>query len=424
MTISMTLLCAALVAHATEDPLVAAQTDSAGARRAAQTQAIATWNVIALQTTAAAPLDPPREARAMAMVSAAVFDAVNAITQEHTPYAVKVAAGRNASIEAAVTAAAHGVLSALYPAAARSLDSSRDSALARIPVGRARDEGVVAGKGAAAAIVEKRMKDRAFDVAKYTPGSGKGVWVPTAPGFAAAMEPGWGRVVPFFMDSGSQFRPAPPPAVGSDAYVRDYVEVMDIGALKSAARSHVQAEVGQFWVLPAAHLWNQLVRQLTVTRKLDPSSAARAYLLLNLAGADALIAAWEAKFHYNQWRPITAIRSTGDDGSAATTTDTTWSPMITTPPFPDYPAGHTSYAGAAEGVLSALFGPKPGGLSLTSPALAGVTHRYEGFKDVADEVSNARVWGGVHWRTSCTAGRTLGHAIADLALARAPRRLN
>ena len=401
--------------------LVAAQSEPAV--HAAQTQAIATWNVIALQTTAAAPLDPPREARAMAMVSAAVFDAVNSITNEHTPYAVKLTATRNASIEAAIATAAHGVLSALYPAATKSLDSARDSALARIPAGRARDEGVVAGKGAAAAIVEKRAKDRALDAATYTPGSGKGVWVPTGPGFTAAMEPGWGRVVPFFMDSGSQFRPAPPPAVGSDAYVRDYLEVMDIGASNSTRRSTIQSEVGHFWVLPAAQLWNQLVRQLTVARNLDPATAARAYLLLNLVGADALIAAWEAKFHYNQWRPITAIRSPGDDGSASTRIDTTWSPMITTPPFPDYPAGHTTYAGAAERVLTEIFGAKPGDLSITSPT-AGVSHHYQSFRDVAEEVSNARIWGGVHWRTSCVAGLTLGRAIADLALSRAPKRLN
>ena len=136
-----------------------------------------------------------------------------------------------------------------------------------------------------------------------------------------------------------------------------------------------------------------------------------------------MIASWEAKFHYNQWRPITAIRSAIDYGSTATRTDTTWSSMLATPPFPDYPAGHTTYAGAAERVLSAIFGPKTGDLSITS-STAGVTHRYQGFEEIADEVTNARVWGGVHWRTSCTVGRTLGHAIADLALARAPRRLN
>jgi len=414
MPLPITLLCATVVAL---------QADSTDARRASETQAIATWNVIALQTTASGPFSPPREARAMAMVSAAVFDAVNSITREHTQYATTVVAPKNASIEAAIAAAAHGVLVALYPAATKALDLARDSALSRLAAGRDRDNGVVAGQGVAAAIVARRSKDRALEVATYTPGSGKGVWTPTPPGFVTAMEPGWGRVVPFFMDSGSQFRPAPPPAPGSDAYVRDYQEIVDIGASNSANRSAMQTEVGKFWITTAAQLWNQLVRQQTVARKLDPATAARAYLLLNLAGADAMIASWEAKYHYNQWRPINAIRSTSDDGNPATRTDANWSSLITTPPFPDYPAGHTSYAGAAERVLTEVFGARPGGLSITS-STAGVSHHYQGFEEIADEVSNARVWGGVHWRTSCVAGRTLGRNVGDLALARAPRRLN
>ena len=420
MPLAGSLLCANLVACGTEQTVLAGQVDSAAARA---TRAMGTWNAIALATTAAGPFSPPRETRVMAMVSAAVFDAVSSIRRDHTPYAVRVDVRGNASIEAAVTAAAHAVLVALYPAAKSSLDASRDSALARISPGRARDDGVAAGESVAAAVLSARSGDRALDAANYTPGSGVGAWVPAPPGFGTALEPGWGRVAPFFMDSGSQFRPGPPPAVGSATYVRDYVEVITIGAARSKERQSVQTESARFWVVPAAQLWNPLVRQLTVARRLDPSTAARAYLLLNLAGADAIIAAWEAKFAYNQWRPVTAIRSLADDGAPTTKTDTTWSPLLATPPFPDYPAGHTSYGGAAERVLSALFGEKPGELALTSPSLAGVTHRYQSFGEIAEEVTNARVWAGVHWRTSSTVGRTLGRTVADLALARAPRRI-
>jgi hypothetical protein len=421
MLLSSAVACATLAGWSVATG--AAQGDSAASRRAAETQAIAAWNIIALQTTTAGPFSPPREARALAMVSAAVFDAVNSITGEHTAYAVRIVAGSHASVEAAITAAAHGVLSALYPAQARALDSARDSALARVAPGRARDEGVATGQGAASAILAMRANDRATDAQHYEPGSGTGVWIPTAPGFAVAMDPGWGRVVPFFMDSGSQFRPVPPPAVGSDTYLHDYMEILHVGASSSTTRSPAQTEAGRFWITTAAQLWNQLVRQLAVARNLDASTAARAYLLLNLAGADAMIASWEAKFHYNQWRPITAIRNPGSDGGAGRKSDSTWAPLITTPPFPDYPAGHTSYGGAAERVLSAIFGPEPGDLSLTSTTAVGVTHRYRSFQEVADEVSNARVWGGVHWRTSCTAGLALGRKVADLVLARAPRRL-
>jgi hypothetical protein len=359
----------------------------------------------------------------MAMVSAAVYDAVTSITQDHSPYALHVVANRSASIEAAVTAAAHGVLVALYPGATTSLDAARDSALARLAPGRARDEGVAAGRGVAAAVVAMRADDRAALAASYTPGTGVGAWVPTPPGFIAAFEPGWGNVAPFFMDSGSQFRPGPPPAIGSEAYVRDYVEMMSIGASNSQARSAAATEASRFWITTATQLWNQVVRQAVVARRLVPAEAARAFLLVNGAGADAMIAAWEAKYFYNQWRPITAIRTALDDGNATTLRDTAWTPLITTPPFPDYPAGHTSYGGAAERVLTALFGEKPGALSISSSALSGLSHQYQSFRDIATEVENARVWGGVHWRTSSTAGTALGRLIADLALTRAPRRL-
>ena len=147
------------------------------------------------------------------------------------------------------------------------------------------------------------------------------------------------------------------------------------------------------------------------------------YLLLNVAGADAMIAAWDAKYAYGEWRPITAIRALGDDGSAATAADTAWTPLIGTPPFPDYPAGHTAYGGAAERVLGALLGAQTGELAISSPTAGGVTRRYRSFGEIAEEVVNARVWGGVHWRTSSTVGRELGRRVGDHALTRAPRRL-
>lgn len=426
MLLSHSLFCATLVACHTDDVLGGVQSESTEVRRAAQTQAIVTWNVIALQTAATGPFSPPRESRAMAMVSAAVFDAVTSITQDHSPYALHVVTSRSASIEAAVTAAAHGVLVALFPGATASLNAARDSALALLMAGRARDDGVAAGQGVAAAVVAMRTSDHATIPPSYTPGSGVGAWVPTPPGFVAALEPAWGKVAPFFMDSGSQFRPGPPPAIGSEAYVRDYVEMMSIGASNSQARSAAATEASRFWITTAAQLWNQVVRQAVVggAPRLEAAEVARAFLLLNGVGADAMIAAWDAKYFYNQWRPITAIRSTVDDGNAATLTDTTWTPLITTPPFPDYPAGHTAYGGAAERVLTALFGDKPGALSISSPALSGLSHQYQSFSDIAEEVTNARVWGGVHWRTSSTAGTKLGRSIADFALTRAPKRLN
>ena len=425
MLLRVGLLCASLIACGSDQSLGAtgAQDSTTVAARTAQTHAIAIWNAIALKTTAAGPFSPPRETRAIAMVSAAVFDAVNSITRQYAPYAVHVVASGDASIEAAVGAAAHHVLVSLYPAQTALLDAVRDSALFRIAAGRTRDDGVATGQTVAAAVLAMRAGDHAAEQPRYAPGVGMGVWVSTPPAFGGALEPGWGAVTPFFMDSSSQFRPGPPPSPGSERYVRDYIEIASVGAANSQARSPTQTEAGRFWISTAAQLWNQVVRQLTVARGLDAAAAARAYLLLNLAGADAAVAAWDAKFTYNQWRPVTAIRNVGDDGSLTTDPDPTWTPLITTPPFPDYPAGHTAFGGAAEQVLSALLGEKPGDLSISSPTAGGATHRYLSFHEIAEEVVNARVWGGVHWRTSATVGRELGRRIGDLALARAPKRL-
>jgi hypothetical protein len=264
-----------------------------------------------------------------------------------------------------------------------------------------------------------RAQDHASDRLTYTPMPGVGNWAPTPPAFLAALEPGWGRVTPFLLQSGDEFRPGPPPPPGSDAYVRDYQEIVAIGAANSATRTALETETARFWVSTAPQLWNQVVRQLTLESGTSPAKAARAYLLVNLAGADAMIAAWDAKFAYGQWRPVTAIRSQADDGSPATVPDASWTPVLVTPPFPDYPAAHVVYAGAAVQVLNALFGDRHGELSITSATAGGVTHRYRSFTEIADEVENARVWGGVHWRTSVTAGRGLGREVGDAALARA-----
>jgi hypothetical protein len=206
--------------------------------------------------------------------------------------------------------------------------------------------------------------------------------------------------------------------MGSAVYMSDLAEVAAIGVSTSQTRTAAQTETARFWISTSPQLWNQVARQLTVAKGLDPASAARVYLLLNAAGADAIIAAWEAKFVNQQWRPVTAIRFGAANGSLTSPIDTTWLPLIATPPFPDYPAGHTAFAGAAETVLKAVLGVQPGEFSISSASAAGVTHKYQTFNEVADEVVNARVWGGVHWRTSSTVGRDVGRKVGELALLR------
>jgi len=388
-------------------------------------QAMATWNVIALRATAAAPFSPPRESRSLAIVFAAVNDAVCSITRECDTYAGRIPVSHHASLDAAVAAAAHDVLVTIYsatPALVASVDASYDSTLGAVGPSRARDKGVEAGKAAAANLLALRANDHSQDPMSYTPTPGLGSWVPTPPAFAPALEPQWGAVTPFLADAGSQFRPPPPPAPGSDAYVRDYLEIQSIGELHSTTRTASQSEVANFWVSTGPQLWNQVYRQMASAPGIDAAQAAYIYMIGNLAGADAIIAAWDAKYTYTQWRPVTAIRSSLDDGSAATVPNPAWTSFITTPRFPDYIAGHATYAGAAEQVMTALFGENPGMISITSPTAGNVTHTYQNFHEIADEVSNARVWGGIHWRTSVVVGREVGRQVGALALERTRHR--
>ncbi len=310
---------------------------------------------------------------------------------------------------------------ALYPERSSHLERNRTLALAVIPDGTEKEHGIALGLAAAAAVIASRSADGADDKSVHRAGSASGDWIPTPPAGAAALEPGWGRVRPFTLTRGAQFRPAPPPALDSAVYAADLTEVAAIGSIGSTRRSPYQTETGRFWVTTAPQLWNQAAQQLIRSHSLDAAAAARAFLLLNIAGADALIGAWDAKYTYNQWRPVTAIRVGAASASEASAS---WEPLVPTPPFPDYPAGHTAYGGAAEVALTAVFGAQPGEFFLTSATAGDATRGYRNFGDVAAEVVEARILCGAHWRTSCTVGRRLGQDIGRYTLAQRPFNLS
>jgi hypothetical protein len=247
-----------------------------------------------------------------------------------------------------------------------------------------------------------------------------GKWRPTPPALASALDPGWAQVSPFVLRRQAQFRAEAPYGLTSPAYTRDFDEVRAMGSASSTARTADETATARFWAATAPQEWNQLVGQLAAARHLSVIDTARLYAQLNFAEADAAIAAWDTKFHYGQWRPITGIREAGSDGNPATSADPQWTPLLPTPPFPDYVCGHSALGGAAEAVFEHWFGRRPGiTLTLTSDALPGVTNRYPTFKAISDQVVNARVWGGVHWRTSCAAGRTLGTKVGRFVTANA-----
>jgi hypothetical protein len=275
------------------------------------------------------------------------------------------------------------------------------------------------GEAVAAQILALRATDGASAaiIAPYTPGSQPGDWIPTPPAFHTALDPGWGTVRPFFLREGSQFRPGPPPALTSPQYTRDFNEIKDIGSATSSTRTQDQTELARFWISTAPQIWNPAARQVAIAQGTTLSQNARGFALLNLAGADAFIASWDAKFAYNQWRPVTAIRAADTAGNRETIADPNWTPLLVTPPFPDYIAGHTTYAGAAEEVLEHLFGGHPGVvIKLTSSMAPGVIESYATFDQIAEGVVDARVLGGIHWRTSSVRGRRVGQQVGAFAV--------
>jgi hypothetical protein len=382
------------------------------------------WNLAALETTAAAPFNPPLETRNLAIVHAAMFDAANAVARRFRPCFVEIEPDRTTSIQAAVAAAAHHALAQLYPERSGPLDGALAASLGSITDEVARDAGVVLGQAVATRILEARASDgaEAALTEPYVAGEAPGDWRPTPSASRPALAPGWGSVMPFVLSRGSQFRPGPPPSLDSRRYAREFEEIAEVGSASSVKRTQEQTDLARFWVATAAQNWNAAARQAAVARRGSVLDDARAFALLNLAGADAFIAAWDAKFAYGQWRPITAIAEADSDGNLDTIADPAWTPLLVTPPFPDYIAGHTTYAGAAAKVLAHAFGRNPHVvMTLTSPTAPGVTETYTNFDDIARDVVEARVWGGIHWRTSSVRGRSVGARIGRYVVQHALR---
>jgi hypothetical protein len=394
-------------------PAGTGQAEAAGEARAG-TRAVMDWNRTGLATAAVS--NGLHEGHNLALVQAAVFEAANSITRRYRPYRVRIRAAGHESVTAAVAAAAHAVLAARYPDQRDALDEALARSLAQVPDGPAQTGGVRVGRGAAAALLALRAGEHPDDPLTPPPAGGPGVWVPTPPGFLPPLEPGWGQITPYLLGSGSQVRPPPPPALTSARYARDFAEVKAVGNHDSTIRTPWQTETARFWNATGAKLWNQAAQQLVVAHDHDPTRAARAFALLNLAGADAIIATWNTKFTYHQWRPVTAIRAAADDGNPATAPDPDWAPLLVTPPYPDYVSAASTVAGVAETVLGGVFGPRPGPFSLTSPGLPGAVRSYRSFSAAAREDIDARVWSGIHWRTSDRVGRALGQRVGRYAL--------
>lgn len=359
--------------------------------------------------------DPLVGTRTLAMVHLAIHDAVNAVDRRYQPYAYATL-DTQADAEAAAASAAHRVLAGLFPAQAASLDAKLADSLAAVPDGPAETKGVALGQQVAAAVLQRRANDGSAAVVGYAPSTGAGrfQFVPPFDGFI--FRPEWRFVTPFALDSVSQFRSGPPPALDSAAYRDAFNEVKATGVLAGSNRSTEQTAYARFWYEDSDIGWNRITRDVVVRKKLSLHDTARLFGLVNIALADAYIAGWDAKFHHDFWRPITAIRAAGTDGNDATAPDLGWVPLLDTPPVQDHPSTHSVAGAAAAFVLAASLGDATE-FSLTSSTAEdpAQTRSFRSFSEAANENSDSRVRAGIHFRFAVDAGSEMGKRVGEHA---------
>ena len=384
----------------------------------ARTDVIMDWNAKADAIAAEKQITPSPQARALAMLHVAMFEAVNAIERRYTPYKLNLTADRSTSKEAAAASAGYHVLVALYPDQKTDLDATFVAMLAGMAEGESKTKGVDLGKKAAAEIIALRADDGADAPESYRPHTSPGVYVPTmVPVFSTV-----GAWTPWSMTAGSQFRPAPPPALKSETWTRDLNEIRELGGHNSTKRTAEQTTIGRFWFLTGARTYNPIVRQVATAKDMDVVDCARLYALVAIAGADANISVFDAKYAYNLWRPVTAIRNADQTDNPATPRDATWLPLGDTPMHPEYPCAHCITSAAVSAVLQSVAGTEVGEISLTSPTAPGVTRKWTRLQDYSDEVALARIYAGFHYRFSAEVGKEMGKKIGEQAVTTQLRR--
>ncbi len=379
------------------------------------------WNQEAIRLTLlpASALAPVQQTRTMAIVQVSVHDAVNGITRQYRPYLSPGPAPGGASPEAAAIAAAHHTLRNLFASQAASLDAMFVASLAANGLS-VDDPGVEYGRSAAAAILAVRANDGSsaaqYNYTARRAGS-PGVWVPLTS--APALLPGWGDVTPWVLVNSSQFRPGAPTPLDSEQYARDYNEIKEIGSLNSSTRTAEQTQIATFWLGSPVAIWNQPLRNLVAASNFDLSTRARTFALVHLAAADSSIACWEAKYRYDFWRPEPAIRRGAEDGNDSTAPDPTWRPLFPTPRHPEYTSGHTTNSTAMATILQLIFGDAPGA-PITS-TIGTITRQWNSFSEGLDEVIDARVYSGIHFRTADEVGSRQGGQVAHFVWTHALR---
>ena len=377
---------------------------------------------------------PPMVARSLAMVYGAMVDAVSAVDPQYEPYLLNVATQASASAIAAAAVAARDVAANIYhdPKQLAEWDKTLAEIMALVPEGSAKTLGTALGQQAAAAMIANRANDGSGATVTYTPGNNPGQWRPTTPDFSAATLPHWPAVAPFAAMSGDQFRPDQIPALGSAEYAAAVDEVRRLGAQTGSQRTDEQTLIATFWAdgggtsTPPGH-WNQIAVDVGLENNLSLLENARMMALLNFAMTDAGIAAWDAKYAFNLWRPIDAVRNADADSNAATTADPDWLPLLDTPSFPSFVSGHSAFSGAAAEVLTSLFGEDFAFTTLADrgsggqwPPLDDVallkSRSFSSFREAAEEAGASRIYGGIHFNFDNALGLAMGRSIGELVM--------
>jgi len=376
----------------------------------AHADVVTDWNTAALDAIRAGSTAPPVASRSLAILHVSIYDAVNGIARTHEPYLVQSAVSSSASRQAAASAAAHEALVDLFPAATSSFDALHAAILAGIPNGPQKAAGIMWGEFVANQILAARANDGSDAIVPPPGGSGPGVWVPTPPAFLPYLLPQWGFVTPFAMSSSSQFRPPGPPSLDSEQYAADYNEVKELGAAVGSTRTEEQTEIALFWAdgagteTPPGH-WNSIAQIIAAAQGNTLEENARLFALLNIAMADAAICAWDAKYTFHFWRPVTAINFAEPQLN--------WMSFIVTPPFPDYVSGHSTFSGAAATVLPLFFGTEDLPFTTGSDFLPGVYRSFSTCLDAAEEAAVSRLYGGIHFRSANEDGLQAGISIGE-----------
>ncbi|MCU1336739.1 MAG: hypothetical protein JWO19_2320 [Bryobacterales bacterium] len=379
------------------------------------------WNktLLAIVRTPGAQPATIHPTRSFAIMHAAIYDAVNAIEGSHTPYLIQLTGvSPIASQEAAASAAAHEVLSILYPNFQATLDAQFQQSLTQISGGD-KAAGVSVGQTVADRILALRSNDgSSAQPPLFVFGNAPGDYQSTPPNFPAHPQfTHWSQVVPFALQQANQFRPGPPPSLTSDTYSDVFNEVKALGIANSNTASADQALIGRFWNGAVQNYWNEITQTAAENRNLTTAQNARLFAVLNLALADSVIAFYDAKYTYNFWRPVTAIRAADTDNNSATLADPNWLPEVgNTTPDPSYPGAHAVISGAAATVLNSFFRSHRTDFKVTSEVMPGVERSFKTFSAAATEATLSRIFAGVHFRSDLTIGQQLGREVAHFVI--------